>query len=205
MGVAGKVFACVVFDSFHIIKIMVLLYKNFDLEAKLLVEREFVDRFYLKNKGDIPRINKVEVLVKLHTGAIRHSNLFEIVRYVKLVELITGQFPLVSLSRSRRKSWIELKVTLRRVKFGFLMFLLNKSWSKKKELDNYLSIGNFRGDDNGLDFRINKLKFFDFLGKYQVVDEKLLAYWNITISAENSLKLRRGALYFGVYNCTRDF
>ncbi len=183
---------------------MVINYKSFDLESKILVEREAVDRLYLRNKGELPSIDRVELVIKLHTSSLRHSNLFEIIRYVKLVELITGQFPLISLFRSRRKAWIELKVTMRGTKHGFLIFLLNKLYSKKKEFDGYLVVENFLSSKGQLALKIHELKFFDFLGKYQVVDEKLLAYWDVNIFVQDRLNCG-DKLYFVLYNCMRGY
>lgn len=174
------------------------------MDSKIIFEREVVDRFYFRNKGVLPYVESIEVCVKLNVSLLRQSSLFEVMRYIGLLELIAGQSVLVVLLRGKRRSWVELKVTIRGSRYSFLFFLFNRIVRAGKELSSGFSVGS--SSVNGLRLFVHNTKFFYFLGRHNVVNEKILSHFCINILLRKVCKSDKVVpSYFAFVNCIRGY
>lgn len=161
---------------------MVVDFISHEKELKYTFEREFVDRFYTRDLQQIPAVSHLEFNIKLYPTALKSRSLSEVVRYLALVEVITGQKPAVYIKRTSRRSWVEIRCTVRTKAYVLLTLLLNQLWTINKLKKQYVS---FQKTKDVCVLSIHNLLFFDFLGKYRVVDDKLLAHWDVLIHLKN--------------------
>jgi len=142
-----------------------------------LFSQEQVDRMYFKDRGGLFELRSLKLVAKLKPLEGKRNVLSSVVRFANLLEVLGGGLPRVSLVKTNRRLWIELRATVRGGRCFILCCLLfNRLFINSKDRQKIVSFHNRGGSAV---FSVHNGSFFDFFGQQSIVDEKILGHFEV--------------------------